>query len=160
VHSDVVFGAAVLGDCQGDPLLGLLVQGAAPQLGAHACVGTKRGGRARQHADEVVELAAAGQGALEDVGAALGRGQLVVDVKPADLHVFTPDHFLSKMHPTNKNASTLRVVSVRDQGAVLKALGEIRPRRPRSSAPGLLAWFQPERPASAGRSLYVWLLAG
>ena len=102
VHRDVVLGAAVLGHRQRDPLLGLGRQRAAPELGAHARVGTKRGRRAGQRADEVVELAAARQGALEDRRAARRGGQLVVNVESADLgHFFTFSYLLTKMLPTN-----------------------------------------------------------
>src|SRR5439155_14398002 len=105
VHHDVVLRAEVFGDRQRDSLLGLGGKGSPPQFRAHPRVGAKRGGRAGQRSDEVVELAAPRQGALEDRRASGGRGQLVVNVEPADLgHLFTFLPLLPKMPPTNKNA--------------------------------------------------------
>jgi hypothetical protein len=54
-----------------------------PQLRAEASVGAQRGRGAREHADDVGELASAGQRTLENGKAALGSGQLVVYLEPA-----------------------------------------------------------------------------
>ena len=49
--------AATLGDRERDPLAGGLGQGAGAELVAHARVGAQRGRRAREHADELRDLA-------------------------------------------------------------------------------------------------------
>ena len=55
------------------------------QLRAEARVGAQRGRRAREHAEEVRQLAGAGERALEHRQRRLGRGQVVVDLEAAHL---------------------------------------------------------------------------
>jgi hypothetical protein len=77
----------VLGDRERHALLGLERKGALAELGAQASVGAEHGGGARQDAEEVRELGAAREGALQDREASLRGRELVVDVEPALLRL-------------------------------------------------------------------------
>src|SRR6059036_1961771 len=102
MHGDVVLGAAVLGDRKRNPLLRLEGERSAPELGPHPGVSPQGCGGSGKHADEVVELPTAREGALQDRRARVRGGQLVVDVKSRDLghfsgHFFTFATLLTKM---------------------------------------------------------------
>jgi len=94
VRGDALLSAVVLSDRQRDALEGCEPQAAVAQLRAEARVGTQRRRRTGEHAEEVRELPSAGQGAAQHGRRALGRGQLVVDLKSAH-------HCLHVGHPRN-----------------------------------------------------------
>src|SRR5205823_14627917 len=73
----------VLGDRQRDALLRLEREWALAKLGAEARVRAQYRWGARHHPEEVRELASSRKRALQDRQAALGSGQLVVDVETA-----------------------------------------------------------------------------
>ena len=85
-----VAAALVLGHGQRYPLLGPQRQRAVTQLGPEARIGAERRRRAGEYSYEVGELSPTGERALEHGQASLGRGELVVDLKPAllGLHRF------------------------------------------------------------------------
>ena len=85
VLGDRIRVAAALGHREADPLARRLRQRAAAELVAHARVGAQGRGRSGEHADELGDLAGGSLHALEDRDAALRGGELVVDVKPADV---------------------------------------------------------------------------
>src|SRR5919109_3505389 len=73
----------MLGHRQRDALLGAVRQAAVTELRAETRVRAEDGRRAREHADEVGQLTAARERALQDRDAPLGRGELVVYLEPA-----------------------------------------------------------------------------
>src|SRR5215213_14425 len=102
-----VLAALMLGDRQRDPLLGRVGQRTVAELGAEAGVGAEHRRRAGHDADEVRQLAAARERALENRHAALRGRLLVVDLEPALLGL----HFRSAL----LSANDLRDVSLGDQ---------------------------------------------
>src|SRR5215207_2556344 len=103
-----VVASLVLGDRERDALLGRVCQRAVAQLGAEARVRAQHRRRPGKHADEVGELAAARERALENGDAALGGRQLVVDLEPA----------LLRLHGASLSAYDLPGVSLREKGAI------------------------------------------
>ena len=103
-----VLAALVLGDGERDALLGRVGERAVAELRAEARVGAQHGRRPGHDADEVRELAAARERALQDRDAALRGRQLVVDLEPALLRLHSALALLSAYH--------LRDVSVRENG--------------------------------------------
>ena len=83
VHGDPGLGAVVLGHGQRDALQRGQRQLAVAQLGAEPGVGAQRRRRTGQHAQEVRQLSARGQGTAEHRHRALRRGQVIVDLESA-----------------------------------------------------------------------------
>src|SRR5205085_5670380 len=69
--------------CDGDPLEGLVGEGAVAQLRAEARVAAQRRRRTGEHPEEVGQLASRGQRPAQDRDRAFRRGELVVDLEPA-----------------------------------------------------------------------------
>ena len=83
VQGQARLGLEVVGDGERDPLERRDLQTAVAQLRAEPRVGAQHRRRAGDHAEEVGELAARGQRATKDRHRALGRGEVVVDLKSA-----------------------------------------------------------------------------
>src|SRR4051812_26427714 len=113
-----VLAALVLRDRERDPLLGRVGERAVPELRAEARVGAQHGRRSGHHPDEVRELPAARQRALEDRDAALRGRQLVVDLEPALLRLHSALALLF--------ASDLRDVSVSGNAWLTSQSGDWR----------------------------------
>src|SRR3954470_10535865 len=127
VQGQTRLGVEVVGDGERDPLERPDLQTPVAQLGTEPGVCAQHRGRARDHAEEVGELAARGQRATKDRHRALGRGEVVVDLESAHgcLHLLCLR--------TGVGASMPRYFT---KGALLTLCKYIRPSRSEFVRPG------------------------
>jgi hypothetical protein len=107
--------SVLLCDGERDPLQGAATERAALELGAEARIAAQRRGRAREHAEEVGQLATTRERAAQHRQRPIGGGQVIVDLEPAHrrLHRITAFIFCVAL-PSANNLRLVRILLERD----------------------------------------------